>query len=75
MKEKSLPEQTRLTLRQFMEARKLSHGMVAERGHLHKTTVTRVLTGERRLSLDSLQGFALALKCRPSDIIKAAERL
>lgn len=75
MKEVPLPEKTRLTLRSMMEARKLSHGKVAELSGLWKTTVTRVLTGERRLSLDSLQGFALALKCRPSDIIKAAERL
>ena len=72
---KPLHEQTGLVLLNIVASRGLSHGAVAERGGLAKSTVTRILTGERVASLRHLQGFALALKCRPSDIIKAAERL
>jgi transcriptional regulator with XRE-family HTH domain len=70
-----LPKQVRLVLRILAAQQQLSHADLAEASGLHKTTITRTLTGERKLTMESLQAFAVALKMRASRILVLAERL
>lgn len=69
------PDKIRVVLKALMAKKKMSHAMVAELGSLHKSAVTRILGGERYISMEALQGFSRALGKRPSEILRAAEKV
>jgi len=70
----SLDDRTRKVIHHLMTARGLTHAQVALGSGICKTSVTRVLTGERQVTVDKLQGFARALKMPAHRIVAEAER-
>jgi transcriptional regulator with XRE-family HTH domain len=68
-----LYEKTRQVLRQMVHDQQLSHGAIAKASGMSATTVTRVLTGERQITLRNLMGFSMALKAKASEIVATAE--
>jgi len=57
-------------LREARERRKLTQEAVAKKVGVHRVTIARLESGERRPSMDLLQRLAKALKVKVGDLLK-----
>lgn len=64
-----------LAIRQRRVALKLSQGELAERVGTARPLVSRVESMRHVVSLETLERYARALECKPSELLAAAEAL
>lgn len=69
----ALHDAVRDELRERVRLRGRSHQFVADRTGLNKTTVTRVLSGERKVTLEVLYRFAQLFDVKASTLVTRAE--
>ena len=70
----NLTEAFGVVVRERRLAMGLSQGQLADAAGLHKNFISLIERGRTSAALDSVEVIAAALKCRPSQLLEAAER-
>lgn len=60
-------------VRELRERLGLSQDELAHRAGLHRTYIGAIERNERNITLRTLARLAIALKCRPADLLEAKE--